>query len=309
MVASDGVAVAVLTRDAKPPTVHPLRARVLIGRAPHCDLVVSNRRASGEHAVLVWEGGQWALRDLGSRNGTWTSRKRVQTGGRVVVRAGDQLFFGTQEEAWTLSGAGPELFATRRDGGMPVLGESGMLALPSHDAVQVTIYQDDRGRWVADRCGEIETVSDQSVIELDGVSFDLALPHALPPTEDSELSLFEARFVFGVSGNEEYVELELVQGARRRTIQARAHLYVLLTLARIRLEQEADEADGAAGWVHQEDLARMLGCTDAYINLAIFKARKQLAKAGLVGAPGVVERRVGTRQLRFGASDASVHML
>ena len=300
---------AVLTRAADPATVHPLRARVLIGRAPHCDLVVTSRKASGEHAVLVWEGGRWGLRDLSSRNGTWTSRERVRTGGRMVVRAGDQLFFGTNEEVWTLSEGGPDLFATRQDGGPPLLGESGMLALPSPDAVQVTIYKDSRGRWVADHFGEIKPVSDHSLIELDGIRFELALPHALPPTEDGELSLFEARFAFGVSGNEEYVELALVQGARRRVIQPRAHLYVLLTLARIRQEQEADDAAGEAGWVHQEDLARMLGCNDAYINLAIFKARKQLAKAGLLGAPGVVERRVGTRQLRFGTSDISVAML
>ncbi|HCH64927.1 MAG TPA: hypothetical protein DFR83_19130 [Deltaproteobacteria bacterium] len=300
---------AALTQDSQSETVHPLRARVLIGRAPHCDLVVASRKASGEHAVLVWEGGQWGLRDLGSRNGTWTSRERLRSGGRVVVRPGDQLFFGTHDEVWTLSGGGPELFATRRDGGPPILGESGMLALPSLEAVQVTVYQDDRGQWVADRAGAIEAVSDRGVLAVDGLAFELALPHALPPTEESELSLFEARFAFGVSGNEEYVELEIIQGARRRTIQPRAHLYVLLTLARLRLEQEADDSEGAAGWVHQEDLAHMLGCNDAYINLAIFKARKQLAKAGLVGAPGVIERRVGTRQLRFGAADVSVRML
>lgn len=300
---------AVLTREGDTPVVHPLRARVLVGRAPHCDLVVSSRKVSGEHAVLVWEGGQWSLRDLTSRNGTWTSRERVPAGGRVVVRPGERLFFGTHDEEWTLSDGGPELFAMRRDGGAAVLGEAGMLALPDLEAVQVTIYQDDRGNWVSDRWGVVEAVHDRTVLDVDGTAFELALPQGLPPTEDGELSLFEATFAFGVSGNEEYVELEIVQGARRRAVQPRAHLYVLLTLARIRLEQEADSADGAAGWVHQEDLARMLGCNDNYINLAIFKARKQLASAGLIGAPGVVERRVGTRQLRFGSADVRVRML
>lgn len=301
---------AVLTRTSTPtPIPHPLRARVLIGRAPHCDLVLENRKVSGEHAVLVWEGGVWSLRDLTSRNGTWTDRERVPAGGRVVLRPGDRVHFGTSDETWELSEGGPELFATRADGGPPVIGDSGMLALPDAESASVTIYQDDRGRWVADREGAIDTLSESTTLEVDGIQFSLALPRSLPPTEDGELSLFEATFAFAVSGDEEYVELELVQAARRRRVKPRAHLYVLLTLARIRLEQEALEDDGESGWTHQEDLARMLGCNDGYINLAIYKARRQLAKSGLVGAPGIVERRVGTRQLRFGSANVTVRTL
>jgi len=295
--------VAVITRTSTPtPVVHPLRARVLIGRAPHCDLVLTSRKVSGEHAVLVWEGGIWSLRDLSSRNGTWTDRERVPTGGRVVLRAGDRVHFGTSEETWELSSGGPELFATRPDGGHPVIGDAGLLALPDPDSAIVTVYQDDRGRWVADRDGQLDVVTDRATIDVAGEAFTLALPRTLPPTEDGELSLFEATFAFGVSGDEEYVELDLIQGARKRSLKPRAHLYVLLTLARLRSEQEALDDDGESGWVHQEDLARMLGCNDGYVNLAIYKARRQLAKAGLVGAPGIVERRVGTRQLRFGTA-------
>jgi hypothetical protein len=301
--------VTVLTRLTDPPHIFPLRARVLIGRAPHCDVVIENRKVSGEHAVLVWEGGEWSLRDLTSRNGTWTDRERVSSGGRVVLRPGDRLYFGTTELAWELGDGGPQLYATRPDGGEPVVGDSGILALPDPDSARVTVYQDERGRWVADRDGSLDVVADRTVLQVDGIRFELGLPRGLPPTEDGELSLFEATFAFGVSGDEEYVELELIQGARRRRIQPRAHLYVLLTLARIRAEQQAEDSEGESGWVHQEDLARMLGCNDNYINLAIYKARKQLAKAGLVGAPGIVERRVGTRQMRFGAPNITVATL
>jgi|GEM_PF-2472362 len=54
---------------------------------PHADL-----DASGNHAELRREAGQWVLVDLGSRNGTLVQGRAVQ---RHVVRSGDEVEFGT----------------------------------------------------------------------------------------------------------------------------------------------------------------------------------------------------------------------
>ena len=59
----------VLTYRGQRVTVDHFRYRVLIGRAPHCDVVVSDRFVSREHAVVRLEGTQFYLMDR-SVNGT-----------------------------------------------------------------------------------------------------------------------------------------------------------------------------------------------------------------------------------------------
>jgi hypothetical protein len=54
---------------------------------PHADL-----DASGNHAEIRREAGQWILVDLGSRNGTLIQGRAVQ---RHVLRNGDEIEFGT----------------------------------------------------------------------------------------------------------------------------------------------------------------------------------------------------------------------
>ena len=53
---------------------------------PHADL-----DASGRHAELRREDGQWILVDVGSRNGTWVNGERV---GRATLKDGDEMHLG-----------------------------------------------------------------------------------------------------------------------------------------------------------------------------------------------------------------------
>jgi V8-like Glu-specific endopeptidase len=69
---------------------------VRFGRAPDNDVVFDaerDREASGHHAELRREGGAWVVVDLGSRNGTFVSGRRVE---REAVRSGDELSFGAK---------------------------------------------------------------------------------------------------------------------------------------------------------------------------------------------------------------------
>ncbi len=60
-------------------TAVPLRGRtLLIGRAPECDLRLEDAYVSRHHCLLERAGGEWQLRDLGSRNGTWVGERRLE---------------------------------------------------------------------------------------------------------------------------------------------------------------------------------------------------------------------------------------
>ncbi|MGF7237967.1 MAG: FHA domain-containing protein FhaB/FipA, partial [Frankia sp.] len=62
-------------------------APVTIGRADDSTLVLTDDFASGRHARLVQQDGQWMIEDLGSTNGTYLDRTKVTTPMPVPIGA------------------------------------------------------------------------------------------------------------------------------------------------------------------------------------------------------------------------------
>lgn len=73
---------------------YPVRGndRLIIGRSKNCDVVLPSNHVSRQHAQIYFHGGQLWVKDLGSSNGTFVNRKKVQEG---VVHGGDELRFDT----------------------------------------------------------------------------------------------------------------------------------------------------------------------------------------------------------------------
>ena len=111
-----------------------------------------------------------------------------------------------------------------------------------------------------------------------------------------------------MSPDEEHVTLRASWQTGELNLGARAHHYTLLTLARLRLrDRDAGAPGGEEGWVYAQDLQRMLAVDAGKLNLDVFRARKQLARYGVLDAARLVERRPDTRQLRLGVERLSVH--
>lgn len=53
--------------------------RTLIGRSPECDVFLDDVTVSRRHAEIVQEGASYVIRDLGSLNGTFVNRKRIES--------------------------------------------------------------------------------------------------------------------------------------------------------------------------------------------------------------------------------------
>lgn len=64
----------------------------LIGRLPRCAVPISHPTASGRHAAICGQGGDFVLEDLGSRNGTFVNQQRIA--GRVKLNHNDLICFG-----------------------------------------------------------------------------------------------------------------------------------------------------------------------------------------------------------------------
>jgi DNA-binding response OmpR family regulator len=66
--------------------------RLILGRAPECDVVIEGRLISRRHAAISREGQGYTLEDLGSHNGTAVNGQRIA--GPWKLLDGDQIELG-----------------------------------------------------------------------------------------------------------------------------------------------------------------------------------------------------------------------
>ncbi|MEO0602551.1 MAG: FHA domain-containing protein [Myxococcota bacterium] len=283
-----------------------LRDRHLVGRSPRADLVLDDRRVSGEHAVIVWQRGWW-VRDLGSRNGTFVAGRRLEAGAAESLATNTEVGFGASDHHWILTDDQPP--SPWAEGPVVVHGTGEMLALPDPERPTLTVFRDARARWVAEDADGLREVADGDTVEVEDAVFVLRLPEAVPGTllgGGAALGDLVLRFV--VSHDEETTRLEVRGPAGTHDLGARSHHYLLLTLARARLaDVERAVPPETHGWLYQPELARGLGIDRALVNLHVYRARQQLLDLGVVDAAGLVERRPATEQLRLGTDRVEVN--
>lgn len=289
-----------------------LGAATLIGRSSACTLALDGARASGRHATLIWGEGGWALRDLGSRNGTTVDGAQLASGGRVAVSAGARVAFAG--DVWVLVDDGPPVAVAVAADGQRRRAADGLLALPDEDDPEVTVYAAARGRWVAEQDGEPQWVSDGDAVSAGGRRWALELPPSTPGggtqvtagVEGGARSL-EAmtRLTLALSRDEETVEVSVAFLGAPVALPPRSFGYLLVVLARARA-RDAAEPEAEQGWMYAEEVCREVGIDKRRLNVEVHRFRKMLAEMGVEGAAGVFERRPHTRQIRLGVGCAEV---
>jgi hypothetical protein len=69
----------------------PSADRTRIGRSPECEIFLDDVTVSRNHAVLIARPDGFVVEDLGSLNGTFVNRRRIDT---AVLKSGDELQIG-----------------------------------------------------------------------------------------------------------------------------------------------------------------------------------------------------------------------
>lgn len=294
-----------------------LLPRHLVGRSRVANTRIPARDVSGEHAVFLWTGERWELRDLGSRNGTWLKGRKLEPGERSYVRAGEQVAFGNPEATWTFSSdAAPSAAAICGGTVREATGE--FLALPTLDDPQVIVELDHETGWQLIRDGEVEAAEDGHAVVIDEQTWKLSIPPdgpLVPTTTEMRdmakvLSSFTGRSLdFAVSADQEYIEVTARVGNNRHALPPRVHHELLLTLARQRLEDRAaDVAPSEEGWVYTSDLRKMLGVSANQFYVMSHRCKRELEPLG-IDPTQLIEKRRTSHQVRLGVADVTVRSL
>ena len=273
----------------------------IVGRSPSAFFRLEGALASSEHALLTWDGAAWKVRDLGSTNGTFVDGICLKRGASATLTPGAAVAFGDPNDVWKLSDATAlELLAIDPVARVVRAAERGLLALPSADDPAVTAWLSETGDAVIEVNGEVHRLDAPRPVVARG-TWMVYPPGAMErtPLATAAFALSQVSFHFGVSRDEERIEISLLDHGKEIRLDPRDHGYILLVLARARAaDRDAGKPEAERGWIDRDELIRLLKREPNAVDVAIHRARRQLHEAGLAGAGSIVEVRRGQR--RFG---------
>lgn len=292
-----------------------LPARCLLGRSSACFLRIDEPRVSGEHARIHWQGDGWEIKDLGSRNGTFLNGNKLAQGGSAKLSVSDRIALGSQATSFSCLDLSPPVAQARSISQDRILHATSMLlALPSPDFPDVSIFEDADGRWLIERNGDVGPAEDGMVLDVRGEAFMLHLPVPMTATLEAHTDPLDIRNLslgFRVSLDEERVEVTARFHGVEHVIPPRAHHYTWLTLARRMLHDMTQSAlpEASRGWLSIPNLCRMLATDENKLNVDFFRIRQDVGVLGLQTPATIIERRRGSRQARLGTNRLTLESL
>lgn len=268
---------------------------------------LSNPDASRIHAVIQWDQDKWLLQDSSS-NGTFINGKKLSQGEKHLLNQGDIINFGSlKADQWELLDLDkPRSVLVPSAPELPTLILDKLTVLPSEDNPQISLYLSQTGQWLCESDSGVYTLqSGDKVGYGDSVWYfhDASTCEATQIQDKNEI--FASKpivFSFKVSQDEEDVSLSLQLGNKTVDLGLRAHHYLLLMLARQRLKDKNNGLVGVEqGWVDKEELAGMLRMDKNYINIQIFRFRKQMINElpNSLTIPQAIEKRTGKIRLFY----------
>lgn len=283
-----------------------LQAHHIFGRQPDTSTTqILSPDVSRTHATIMWEGEQWKIKDTSS-NGTFIGPKRITAGEYIPLSIGDEIRFGSADaDIWQVNDlAEPRCFLAPMMAHLPRIELVDICALPSESEPDFVIFKSGE-QWVLELDGTHQVLNTGDIVGSGNHQWRYidARPTlstrnvncSLQPTQLNDLA-----FHFYVSQNEEHVSLTLKSHTKDFDLGERCHHYLLLLLARQRLEdKENGVINSEQGWIKKELLVKMLGMQESHINIQIFRFRKQVVNVlpDITALHHVVERRTGSLRL------------
>ena len=283
-----------------------LQANHIIGRHPSTShLVLQDPKASRMHATISWNGIDWIIHD-NSTNGTFVNGIKMKSKSVSKLKAGDEIGFVTAGgNLWqVLNTSAPSSMLMPESSGAPLVILDSIAVLPNEESPEIALYQNPNGDWFCE--------SEQGTWQLlDGVKVEAgehiwrfvegrSCDETLESNNRRQFDYDDIGIEFTVSQNEEHVSLVIRVDGNEYDLGERNHHYLLLLLARKYLEDVDEQyTQSEQGWIDKHELERMLLQSEVYINMLIYRFRKQYEQIlpEDVVLPQLVERRKG--EVRF----------
>ena len=285
----------------------------IFGRHPSSShTVLINADASRMHATVFWDGEEWLLQDSSS-NGTFVNGQLVLKGSKHRLHKGDLICFGNiHGDNWCLDDVSPpKSLLVPVTPGLETIELESLAVLPDEENPEVTLYMSPNGHWVCESPVGISVLKSGDLVGTNDQTWRFIEARATEETQHLEAvelpSSHPLGIFFDVSQNEEHVSMKFRMGDAEYDLGQRNHHYLLLLLARKRLEDKmADVSEAEQGWIDKEDLSRMLGQSENHINIQVYRFRKQLVGVlpKAMALPQPIERR--TREMRFAYCDIEI---
>ncbi len=296
----------------------PVAAHHMVGSlAGKVDTFIDNPYISRRHLSIEWNGQHWQIKDL-SRNGTWVNGKRIASGDYIPLTVGDLVqLAGEDGVALIVENLAPpcDLLLPMGQGRdlSKAIELQAVNLIPSEQSPEWYVEQDSKtAQWQAQRIispQAPQALSHNDIIECREGSWQLFCARDYAPTIEkrtADACITDSYLKFDVSLDEETTDLDVVSAEVSHNLGIRAHNYLLLLLARHRVDDIARGLTSCnQGWVPNELLVRELGLEPGHLNIQIYRARQQLAKVlPHINHEKFVERRGTT--LRLGCSQFTI---
>lgn len=153
---------------------------ITLGRASDCTIPIKDRFLSRRHAEIMFDAGQWLVRDCGSVNGTMLNGSRIN--GSAILKPGDRISLGDSELVFD-----QQVDSQSRLIAVDGSSQSKSLAIPLRVATDEKAFPDRRG---TERTGllaslAVQFIEDRPMADL----FDFILDKVMMLLEPSRTAL------------------------------------------------------------------------------------------------------------------------
>jgi hypothetical protein len=272
--------------------------------------LLTNPSASRNHTTITWDGEDWQVKDI-SLNGTYINASRIPRGQYQPLNLADKIQFGGLDETtWEVLDLTPPI-----TGLVPINSDLSFIALfdivilPIEES-EIMIYLSEQSQWICEVDGNshILTIGDVVGVGRQRWQFVEGRPSTATTVNNTLPQPQDIKFHFNASQNEEHVSLNLIVDNKPIKMGRRSHHYLLLLLARQRLDDsEKGLHPTEQGWINKDHLIKMTGTLEQHLNILIYRFRKQVDNLTPHGTilRQIVERR--PTELRFAYTDISIN--
>lgn len=257
------------------------------------------------HAVITWKGNSWYLFDQ-SRNGTLINGAFINNKA-LQLSEGSKIQFGEEKTTeWKVLNCNkPSSYLKSLTDPNKIIELTSSHAFPDNENPSLFIYPSDN-EWKLEENGKIENLTANLKYTIDNEEFIFIENKTLEDTMDMGFGATEAYFQFILSSDEEHIRLKLITKNQEIDLGERVHNYILLALARKKLQDnDAGYVIADQGWLTIDDLLDELSkelnkdIDIYYLNLKIHRIRKLILDIKHYGSlfSNIIERRPG--EIRF----------